>query len=443
MRAYSLSLLLSLLLIAVICTSCDDGGSVALTTAPVPGLDAPAHGLAWSLRDAGRAEARDCAGERCPSGGAAAGGHDGQAPATDVPPDGTGAGDVTVPPPAAAARAAPGGAPPVSPSGERANSSPPASEPSDAQEDEPEWLSDEMAQPADIGPDIFPVVIPSIRWPDDQCSDKCSINTCSGHGVCSAPLCQCNCTAPYTGRYCHEHVARISHFKVTPPRKPCPDNCTGQGECQRNGTCSCHKGWAGYNCSIECMGGIANPCSGHGVCLQASGKCLCTEGYAGKNCTRRSVPQDFEDYRKMVLLSESKEMEANENASRIEKAANASRTDKGADAGKPSKKSDAAVNASSVADAVAASAVTNSTDPALGGNASDASNATSKNVSAAAADADKQTESTMPEDKKFVKGVEISDQRIRKLGVDHAAFDLGGKALATNKGYKFLKKSTP
>ena len=519
MRSYSFSQLLSLLLFAIICTStCDDGGSATLPAAPVAGVDAPAHGLAWILRDAARAEARDLSGELCASGAAAASaGQDGQTPAAE-PPDGPGAGDgAMAPPAAAAASAAPGGAPSASapatePSAKGAAEdaieprslfakivdlvkTPPAAVPADgveshnttleggreadsganasdtgsnatgsghagageshanegatrgregrgrggaedsdplsddgaapvadgspveievdAQADEPEWLLDEMAQPADIGPDIFPEVIPSIRWPDDPCSDKCSINTCSGHGVCSAPLCQCNCTAPYTGRYCHERVTRISHFRVTPPKKPCPDNCTGQGECQRNGTCSCYKGWAGYNCSIECMGGIANPCSGHGVCLQASGKCLCTEGYAGKNCTRRSVPQDFDNYRKMVLLSESKEEEA----------------DKGADAGK---KSDAAANASAVADAVAASAVANSTDSALGGNASDASNATSKNVSVAASEADKQTETKKAEDK-FVKGVEISDARLRRLGVDHAAFDLGGKALATNK----------
>jgi len=48
------------------------------------------------------------------------------------------------------------------------------------------------------------------------------------------------------------------------------------------------------------------------------------------------------------------------------------------------------------------------------------------------AEADKQSEVKRSEDK-FVKGVEVSAERLRRLGVDHAAFDLGGKALATNK----------
>ena len=34
---------------------------------------------------------------------------------------------------------------------------------------------------------------------------------------------------------------------------------------------------------------------------------------------------------------------------------------------------------------------------------------------------------------RFVVGVEVGSERLRRLGVDHAAFDLGGKALATNK----------
>jgi hypothetical protein len=192
----------------------------------------------------------------------------------------------------------------------------------EAKEDEHGWDYYYTLEPVDIGPAIFPELIPSIKSPDDLCSDKCTINTCSGHGVCTAPLCKCKCLANYTGSYCHELVTAILDFKLTPPRKPCPDKCTEQGYCRYNGTCSCYKGWAGYNCSIECMGGVSNPCSGHGVCLQTSGKCHCSEGYAGKNCTRRSVPQDLDNYRKMVLLSESKEKEAKvakENASKVER----------------------------------------------------------------------------------------------------------------------------
>ncbi|KAJ1471447.1 hypothetical protein T484DRAFT_1604046, partial [Baffinella frigidus] len=72
----------------------------------------------------------------------------------------------------------------------------------------------------------------------------------------------------------------------------CPDKCLAQGSCWRNGTCDCNKGWAGYNCGIECGGGASNPCSGHGACNKTDGKCICAEGFAGRNCTRRNVPQD-------------------------------------------------------------------------------------------------------------------------------------------------------
>ena len=257
-------------------------------------------------------------------------------------------------------------------------------------------ISDDMLEPVDIGPSIFPELIMSIDSSDDACSDKCTINTCSGHGMCSGPLCQCNCSALYTGRYCHEHVSPITQFTLTPPKKPCADNCTGQGSCQYNGTCSCYKGWAGYNCSIECMGGIANPCSGHGVCLQESGKCFCSEGYAGKNCTRRSVPQDFDNYRKMVLMSESKEKEAKEakeNATKLDKERGASGAGGTTDGTKKSdseggkRSGDAAVNGST-SDGFARSTAFNATDDQRGSEAhraQDPANSTAKNVSAASA----------------------------------------------------------
>lgn len=111
----------------------------------------------------------------------------------------------------------------------------------DAQKDEPDTGPGDLLEPVNIAPDIFAELIPSIHGTGDPCAIKCTINTCSGHGVCAGPLCQCNCSAQYTGHYCHELVAQITHFTITPPKKPCPDNCTGQGDCLSNGTCSCNK----------------------------------------------------------------------------------------------------------------------------------------------------------------------------------------------------------
>jgi hypothetical protein len=388
-------------------------------------------------------------------------------------------------------------------------------------EDEPTWLSDDLLKPVDIGPDIFPELIPSIKSAYDPCAGKCNVDTCSGHGRCGGDLCLCNCTGLYTGRYCHEHTALIANLRLTPPKRPCPDNCTGQGECKNNGRCSCYKGWAGSNCSIECMGGVTNPCSGspqplnprhspsiwhppsllrcarpsqkmrvltphaaacrvsglgfyeghmsheltrpvgfwlgsgHGMCLQATGKCVCSEGYAGKNCTRRSVPQDFDIYRKMVLLSESKEKEAKDAKDKAakdakdkaDKAAAAAEEGSGGsggglsgvgvgDSARKGDGDDTNVNVS-VAELATSVAVANSTANLTAKLAEEAGNSTGKHKNASSADAADAEQSheakKTSEDAKWVKGVEVSSERLRLLGVDHAAFDLGGKVLATNK----------
>jgi hypothetical protein len=54
-------------------------------------------------------------------------------------------------------------------------------------------------------------------------------------------------------------------------------------------------------------------------------------------------------------------------------------------------------------------------------------NGSAKNASAVAAAGEvKEVEN------KFVKGVDVSAERLRTLGVNHLSFDMGGKALATN-----------
>ena len=201
------------------------------------------------------------------------------------------------------------------------------------------------------------------------------------------------------------------------------------------------------------MGGVTNPCSGHGVCLQTSGKCLCSEGYAGKNCTRRSVPQDFDNYRKMVLLSESKEKEAKEKEAKEkeakEKAAAAAAMEEGGGLGasgtrvgseglKRGESQDTSVNESSPVEVTSGGgggAGNTSYNSTASGH--DVGNLTSKNVSAAAAaaaEADKLSGAKKKkEGSKWVKGVEVSSEHLRRLGVDHAAYDMGAKALATNK----------
>ena len=49
--------------------------------------------------------------------------------------------------------------------------------------------------------------------------------------------------------------------------------------------CQCAKGYAGAQC-LECPGGAANPCSGHGSCVGLVGGtlCACQPGYLGDAC---------------------------------------------------------------------------------------------------------------------------------------------------------------
>uniref|UniRef100_A0A7S4JF46 SUN domain-containing protein n=1 Tax=Guillardia theta TaxID=55529 RepID=A0A7S4JF46_GUITH len=303
-----------------------------------------------------------------------------------------------------------------------------------------ELMSVELNEPMDIDTEIFPEMISSIQ-PSGDCADVCTLHTCNGHGVCTLPACTCNCTGGYTGSHCSQKVAIIANFQIRPGKKPCPDNCAGQGDCLENGTCSCHRGWAGYNCSIECMGGVANPCSGHGACLPADGKCLCQDGYAGKNCTRRNVPQDINKYREMVLgeqvLGEESKTEGKDEAPEAKGASSPHSEVQGDVSAPEGKKADSGPSVSTNSSSSPSPSGVTSQDGPAGAHKDEASTANAANhttTSAASnvtAAVNSSTSSTFASH--VVRGVKISRETLRSLGVNHAAFDLGGKALASNK----------
>jgi len=54
--------------------------------------------------------------------------------------------------------------------------------------------------------------------------------------------------------------------------------------CNASGTCNCNKGFRGVDCMRECAGGVQNPCSGHGECLEDA-SCRCSDGWSGPGCT--------------------------------------------------------------------------------------------------------------------------------------------------------------
>ena len=239
-----------------------------------------------------------------------------------------------------------------------------------------------------------------------ECAVACLAETCNGHGSCGGSPCTCICTNGYGGDYCEEKVPVVANFRLRRPSKPCPDNCGGQGQCLHNGTCLCDRGWAGYNCSLECSGGAANPCSGHGTCNMTDGKCLCDEGFAGRNCTRRSVPTNVNEYRANVLG-----IKLNEEAPKqltAEAAFIALQEHLGDQPNQQSSDSNKSVE-------VAASKGVNGT------NTSNADAAVPEKPSVA---------------KQWPQGVVVEKQKLSSYGVNHAAFDLGSKALASNKEAK-------
>lgn len=68
-------------------------------------------------------------------------------------------------------------------------------------------------------------------------ADDCSIKrmTCSNHGYFNETNYSCNCFKDYYGLNCEN--------------KKCPNDCSGNGECQKNGKCICKKDFYAYDCS--------------------------------------------------------------------------------------------------------------------------------------------------------------------------------------------------
>jgi len=130
------------------------------------------------------------------------------------------------------------------------------------------------------------------------CEHSRCLNDCSGNGHCNNGKCTCN--PPFTGLGC-QRVKRPEEVDPTVPRmlgpaKPahidsaldkynevappsCTKNCSGNGNCNFDGSCSCFGGYTGVACSDYCP----NQCSGKGDCTD--GACLCQSGFEGPDCS--------------------------------------------------------------------------------------------------------------------------------------------------------------
>ncbi len=235
----------------------------------------------------------------------------------------------------------------------------------------------------------------------EECAERCALDQCHGHGICQSPECSCVCHEGFSGLFCEERVTVVSNFRLRPPPKPCPDGCGGHGVCLYNGTCSCDRGWAGFNCSIECLGGAANPCSGHGICNRTDGKCSCSEGYEGKACARKTPAQNVSEFRKTRLGGQAEVADVKSLMSSEANSPGIEHTSSDRKAAEPVDPERNPENSSSV-------------DTAISSNS---------------------TTSVWSSDK-FIKGVPIPVSKLSAFGDNHASFDLGAKTLGTNKEAK-------
>jgi len=125
---------------------------------------------------------------------------------------------------------------------------------------------------------------------DVNCSVTCDGgvgNACSGHGECiyasteSARAGTCECEDEWVG-------LAGSQCSATCVRGLGGLVCSGRGECTPTGVaeahCKCMAGYRGTACEVECKGGAANPCSGHGTCL-ADGSCSCQDSWRTEDCS--------------------------------------------------------------------------------------------------------------------------------------------------------------
>ncbi|EKX53654.1 hypothetical protein GUITHDRAFT_47948, partial [Guillardia theta CCMP2712] len=62
----------------------------------------------------------------------------------------------------------------------------------------------------------------------------------------------------------------------------CPGDCSGHGVCS-SGVCQCDNLYGAVDCSMKesCPSG----CSGHGTCNEHNAKCTCSPGWSGDACS--------------------------------------------------------------------------------------------------------------------------------------------------------------
>lgn len=87
---------------------------------------------------------------------------------------------------------------------------------------------------------------------------------------------------------------------------PCSDNGTCSSGLSGTGVCTCDPGYFGADCASECPGGAATPCNGNGTCASGAtgdGTCTCNAAFTGADCTE-VVPECADGFFGADCLSE-------------------------------------------------------------------------------------------------------------------------------------------
>ena len=81
----------------------------------------------------------------------------------------------------------------------------------------------------------------------------------------------------FGGRYLMEDC--LSDFWEYETDQPCPDDCSGNGDCKDFG-CDCFSGFSGSSCAVKTV--CRMNCNSHGTCEDFA--CICYPGYYGSYC---------------------------------------------------------------------------------------------------------------------------------------------------------------
>ncbi|KAM9972401.1 hypothetical protein ACTFIW_007461 [Dictyostelium discoideum] len=89
-----------------------------------------------------------------------------------------------------------------------------------------------------------------------------------------------------------ETIVTISTHIVSTNYMQCPNGCTNTttGICDMySGTCTCHRGYHGNDCSLASLTCPSNDftsiCSGYGICNSTNGECECNAGFQSDDCS--------------------------------------------------------------------------------------------------------------------------------------------------------------